>query len=363
MYQASPDFVFTLIYVLLSLCLVVPPNEFRSAGLTIQYVLSSWLGSEELHFVQYHVKRTTATIIFHSGFPIGYYIGLGVVCPEYDLFRPWIISSCWLLYLLVSSLLLLGALVWVFYWSREKWSKHPIAVTLSHHSHSWRAVSSSINIEFRRINKFSTGPPSCRVFVTDSWIIRTSAYSVCFAHKQDCHLNILNSVDHALSHESSTGVQILTIEVVSINRNIKPFKIRLNALDFRDLKDKVSMPIVNARNVVIQQTLTDRFLETFRQQVHSNQTYTIPHGPPPPEACIGCLQTPSNVKLVKLCDNPSQGECVQCYCRPMWCLECLCKWWVSRQQQDKPDTWLGARAPCPTCRSKFCLLDVCYITT
>ena len=83
----------------------------------------------------------------------------------------------------------------------------------------------------------------------------------------------------------------------------------------------------------------------------------------PPETCIGCLQTPSNIKLVKLCAGQSQGECVQCYCRPMWCLECLCKWWVSRQQQDKPETWLGSTSPCPTCRSKFCLLDVCSISS
>lgn len=55
---------------------------------------------------------------------------------------------------------------------------------------------------------------------------------------------------------------------------------RLNALDFRDLKDKVSMPIVNARNVVIQQTLTDRFLEAFRQQVDGNQRYVLPDGSP-----------------------------------------------------------------------------------
>ncbi|XP_072177940.1 E3 ubiquitin-protein ligase TM129-like [Diadema setosum] len=363
MYEASADFVFTLVYLLIAVCLVVPPNEFRSAGLTIQYVLSSWLGSEELHFVHYHIKRTTATIVFHATLPLGYYVGLGLVCPEYNLFNPWLTGAPWLTYLGVSISVLIITLLIAFYWSSNKWSKHPIATTLGYHADSWRGVASNINIEFRRINKFSTGPPSARIYVTDSWIIRSSAYVVHFAHKQDCHMNILGSVDHALSHESSTGVQILTIEVISINRNIKPFQIRLNALDFRDLKDKVSMPIVNARNVVIQQTLTDRFLEAFRQQVQSNQKYHLPDGSPPPETCIGCLQTPADIKLVKQCDAPSQGECVQCYCRPMWCLECLCKWWVNRQPQDRPETWLGARAPCPTCRSKFCLLDVCCIET
>ena len=71
MSQVSADFIFTLVYLLISACLVVPPNEFRSAGLTVQNVLSSWLGSEELHFVQYHIKRTTATILFHAVLPLG----------------------------------------------------------------------------------------------------------------------------------------------------------------------------------------------------------------------------------------------------------------------------------------------------
>ena len=106
---------------------------------------------------------------------------------------------------------------------------------------------------------------------------------------------------------------------------------------------------------------------------------------------------PSDVKLLRRCDttnsdNP-EDSCVTCYCRPMWCINCMGKWYVcflsnsyrkliivlwlyvhecnlniylnyrfaSRQDQKKPDTWLGSKCPCPTCRSKFCLLDVCLI--
>lgn len=35
-----------------------------------------------------------------------------------------------------------------------------------------------------------------------------------------------------------------------------------------------------------------------------------------------------NVKLNKLCREGDQtpDACVSCYCRPMWCVECMAKW-------------------------------------
>lgn len=79
------------------------------------------------------------------------------------------------------------------------------------------------------------------------------------------------------------------------------------------------------------------------------------------EACIGCMQTRASVKLVKTCQEADEGECQQCYCRPMWCLTCMGKWFASRQDPQRPDTWLASRVPCPTCRARFCILDVCAV--
>lgn len=63
--------VFTIAYVLISLCFIAPPREFVSAGLTVQNILSSYLGSEDIDFVAYHLKRTTATVLLHSFLPLG----------------------------------------------------------------------------------------------------------------------------------------------------------------------------------------------------------------------------------------------------------------------------------------------------
>lgn len=79
------------------------------------------------------------------------------------------------------------------------------------------------------------------------------------------------------------------------------------------------------------------------------------------DTCIGCMQKESDIKLVKLCDSTGVEQCVQCYCRPMWCLECMGKWFASRQDQQRPEVWMSGSSPCPTCRAKFCVLDVCKL--
>jgi hypothetical protein len=48
---------------------------------------------------------------------------------------------------------------------------------------------------------------------------------------------------------------------------------RLNAMDFRDLEDKVSRPITVLQNVTFHRTLLDRFLVAFQEQVTRNAIY------------------------------------------------------------------------------------------
>lgn len=58
------------------------------------------------------------------------------------------------------------------------------------------------------------------------------------------------------------------------------FVFRLNSVDYKDLKDKVASPLINARNVVIQQSITERFILAFRHQVDANPMYSLPEGSP-----------------------------------------------------------------------------------
>jgi len=51
------------------------------------------------------------------------------------------------------------------------------------------------------------------------------------------------------------------------------FFCRLNALEYSDLRNKVQSPIRNARNIVVRQSLSDRFLQAFTEQVMSNNIF------------------------------------------------------------------------------------------
>ena len=107
-----------------------------------------------------------------------------------------------------------------------------------------------------------------------------------------------------------------------------------------------------------------KYFETIR--CYTFQRVLIIYSSQELEPCIGCMVNQADVKLQRRCltegvEPGENGACVTCYCRPMWCISCMGKWFASRQNQNRPDTWLGSKCPCPTCRSKFCILDVCPI--
>ena len=173
-----------------------------------------------------NLQRTISTFLF---FLTGYYFGLGLFEPELGLFSVDQLGIGWLVYLLFSLLLPGLAAICVLYWRGKKWDNHPLARQLNllgDANSSWRSVASSINIEFRRVDKFTSGTPSRLVAVTDSWIIKTSTYSVFVAHQNDIHLSLSDSEEHAFSYQNQMAVQYLNIQVSPVESGLQPFFIR-----------------------------------------------------------------------------------------------------------------------------------------
>nr|XP_033807079.1 E3 ubiquitin-protein ligase TM129 isoform X4 [Geotrypetes seraphini] len=224
----SPEATFTLAYVLFAVCFVFTPNEFRSAGLTVQSLFSAWLGTEDAAFLQYHIRRSTATILAHSLLPLGYYLGMCFAAAEKQLYYIHNATDGWKIFFVLALLLPTVTGLLAYYWSWNGWANHPLARTLSHHvlpQSSWRAVASSINTEFRRIDKFATGAPGARVIVTDTWVMKVSTYNVYIAQQQDIHLTVTASQQHEMSPDLNTPVQFITIRVASVNPHVKSFDI------------------------------------------------------------------------------------------------------------------------------------------
>ncbi|KAK9395975.1 putative E3 ubiquitin-protein ligase [Crotalus adamanteus] len=355
---------FTLAYLVLAVCFVFPPSEFHLAGLTVQNLLGGWLGSEDAAFVQYHLRRGAGTLLAHAALPLGYYLGMCFAAPEKQLCTISQAPDPWKTFLAGALLLLALAGTFTYTWSQDGWAHHPLVKTLATFAlppHSgWRAVAASINAEFRRIDKFATGPPGARLIVTDSWILKVTTYSLHVAQQRDIQLTVVDARQQELLPDAGMPAQFLTIRVASANPHVKAFDIRLNSSEYGDLQEKLQAPIRNAAQVVIHQSLSDLFLETFSALVERNQPYPLPSNQEL-HLCIGCMQIQANVKLLKNCREPHEGECQPCFCYPMWCLLCMGKWFASQQDQQHPETWLSSHVPCPTCRAKFCVLDVCLV--
>lgn len=80
----TPEYVFTILYMVLCICIIYPPIEFISSGLTISSVFGSLLGSEDEEFIRYHLKRSTITLFVYSMLPLGYILGLFCFAFEED---------------------------------------------------------------------------------------------------------------------------------------------------------------------------------------------------------------------------------------------------------------------------------------
>lgn len=143
---------------------------------------------------------------------------------------------------------------------------------------------------------------------------QVTTYHIYMASQTDCHVTVTQSRQHQLSPDSASPIQFLTLRVNSINPAIRPFDIRyniyrrvfvclrisrrkpllshhpvcqvhlsaavfrLNSTEYAELREKLHAPIRNAANVVIHQTISELFLDTFRAQVDLNQPYTLPSG-------------------------------------------------------------------------------------
>lgn len=159
---------------------------------------------------------------------------------------------------------------------------------------------------------------------------------------------------------------MFSIKVTSARPGVKEFRIRINSLEFENLQDRLSRPITINSDIQLHRTVMDRFIEVFREQVAQNPTYSTELTA---DQCFACMISRPNVKIAKQCidfdenNQPLEADrcCQICYCRPMWCVDCLARWFASRQPEEERDTWLQQKCSCPMCRSKFCILDVCFL--
>lgn len=147
------EFGFTLVFVLFSFGIIYPPQEFDSIGLTINNIFSSFLGSSDIEFIQYHLRRTCLTLLIHSILPtlyiVCYYLKFddlidynAEVFPKFFLWNFFVIFSIFLP--IISGFI-------VYTWCKDNYAKHPLSKNLQKYSRdNWLQAASDINTEYRR---------------------------------------------------------------------------------------------------------------------------------------------------------------------------------------------------------------------
>eukprot|EP00092_Neocalanus_flemingeri_P031314 GFUD01034010.1.p1 GENE.GFUD01034010.1~~GFUD01034010.1.p1 ORF type:complete len:413 (-),score=79.34 GFUD01034010.1:82-1263(-) len=382
--DAPATIVFSLFYAVFCTGFIYQSKEFSGAGLSPEIFLSynDWIGSEELRFFNYHMKRTAGSMVLHSLLPAGYFLGYSYFTSIIDgnhsnMSDFWAHWPVFWNVLLVSIMMPLIATTTVWLWSLNGWERHPFIAKLKLYAsnNTWRQVAADVETEFRRIDKISirTNPLS-KVVVTDNWIVMVGAWpwSLQLSHQSDVSLQLASSEHHRISTEGEIGgAQFLHIKVINRKPEHSSFIFRLNSLEYQNLQDKVTGTIGNFENIQVYKTVSERFVDVFKEQISENPRVSVTDELEP---CIGCMAQTANVKIQRTCESSQEGgaaaggggadgageadACVNCYCRPMWCIDCMAKWFASRQDQSSPETWLGSKCPCPTCRSKFCVRDV-----
>uniref|UniRef100_A0A914DWS6 Uncharacterized protein n=1 Tax=Acrobeloides nanus TaxID=290746 RepID=A0A914DWS6_9BILA len=168
-----------------------------------------------------------------------------------------------------------------------------------------------------------------RAIVTDSWILIISNYTVDFAQTSDLIFRVVKVANHPYLSQDDSGFQLVDVEIESISKKMPNFKIR--------------------------------FVTVFLKQIQDNPKFVYPNKEEL-DPCLGCSLNLTNVKISRTCDNntdPDGQNCGVCRCRPMWCGSCMARVFASKQNKDHPEVWMSGKADCPTCRSAFCVLDVC----
>jgi E3 ubiquitin-protein ligase TM129 len=272
--------VATIFYFLLSFILVYPPTEIVTLGFTIQSIFSSTLGSEQMFFVEYHIKRILLQIVIHSFIPLGYFLMLGFYVPNLEMFNLDNLNIYWKIYLNFSILLPVTLLTLVYYWYVNNYENNFIVSSLKklakmENDVSWRVLVNRINNEYRAIDKFTSGSMFNRIYVTNNWLLKVSLYNLYIINNQNITLQLTHANNVKLTQEGNINQQFLNILVKPSNSQVayNPFYICLSSFEYKDFKDKLLLPIEEAANIIIKQSLPEQFLDAFMEQISLNEKY------------------------------------------------------------------------------------------
>lgn len=180
-----------------------------------------------------------------------------------------------------SILLPVTLLTLAYYWFANNFDNNFIVRNLkklatNENNVSWRVLANRINNEFREVEKFSSGSMFNRIYVTNNWLLKVNLYNLQIINNQNINLQLTHANNVKLTQEGNINQQFLNILIKPLdNSTFKPFYICLSSFEYKDFKDKLLLPIEEAANIIIKQSLPEQFLDAFIEQISLNEKTLI----------------------------------------------------------------------------------------
>uniref|UniRef100_A0A0X3PB64 E3 ubiquitin-protein ligase TM129 n=1 Tax=Schistocephalus solidus TaxID=70667 RepID=A0A0X3PB64_SCHSO len=310
---SGTDVVLTMSYALFAFGLIVPPDVLLASGLTLENLFHRWLGSEEISFVTYHLRRTIMVRLVAGFLPLGYF-----------LFMMFFASTSLATYLLggiglsLSLALVIFTHVCTVWYARGTWEGHPTVrnlceivkrvqetpptegdppeLELLRSLSSWQSVASHIDAECRRLEKFTaysgrgliSSWPGRRFLVTNSWILfsHASTFKPIFQFMGRLCAMVVDS-QTLLDTQTTTmsghpagenlGTQTMaTVRIVDSENGLCQLSVVIPVGDLEELRTYLQFPLIVAQGVVLEPTIVQQFLTAFLRLVAENPTVRPP---------------------------------------------------------------------------------------
>ncbi|VDL64366.1 unnamed protein product [Nippostrongylus brasiliensis] len=338
----SAIFFHAALFTAIVLLLLYPPDAFVGAGLTFDNLACGYLGSPELNLLEFHCRRVVLTRAL-------------VACLPY----------CGLIYIVYNTM--------------TRFRRLYAMKVLKNYGYDTQQVFATLSSEFLRIEAFSHAISNVsKIIITDSFLFYCSRFQFVVAKLADVQFRVVNAEDTLNRLHHALGMnQYLTI-AVSLPAEMKSlnFEFKIDNVSMRDLEGKLGADRIEfSSEVRLKMSLTDKFIEAFIDQAKKNPRFTD-YVREDLDFCLGCSEKLPNVKLLRKCHDidplvnldEHHTPCTPCQCRPMWsvwCVSCMARIFLAKQDQSSPTTWLVGTCACPTCRyamATFCIMDVALLS-
>ncbi|KJH41105.1 hypothetical protein DICVIV_12930 [Dictyocaulus viviparus] len=366
----STIFFHALVFTICLLLLLYPPDAFMGAGLSFDNLTYGYLGSSEANILEFHCRRVVLTRSLVASSPYSLLIQLSVLvlslyfAEEYAVLFTSHPTRVIHYFTLISPFFALGGLAYLIYHTMTGFRSLTAMKILKDYGYDSPA---RLHDSFKRIQSNVS-----KLIITDSWLFHCSRFNFVVVKVSDAHFRVIRAEDTMNMLHHALGMnQYLTV-AVSLPTHFQHlnFQFKINNVSMRDLERKLGTNRIEfSQEVQLKMSLTDMFIEAFLDQAKKNPRFHQ-YIKEELEPCLGCSDKLSNIKLSMGCNeimrDPEQDEfrtdCSPCHCRPMWCVSCMARIFLAKQNQSRSTVWLEGTCPCPTCRATFCVMDVSLLS-